>query len=520
MNNSTYKPSNKFSVVGIILMFFSMLAAGLIMSWLYLILNAFIPIIYLNILLALGVSFGLGAIGGVFVKLYKLRAPTVVMIVSLVALIFVNYAKWAIYVGRDYDKYIYDDMKDTQLTEFYDGLMGTEVPLPTTKEDADKFLMSIQIAKSVDIKASVSEAMKLAGDNSDAAKALSSVTMLTNVLGNSYGDMLENIFGSTSDEILESVKKLKSAGSMTMYDFLYNYRGMQARTGIWLMVHPGELFSDIKNINSVGRWTITSHRWGLGDAQGDNVHGFVLWVVWIAELAFLMIPALLLIKSKAEYPFIEFEDDWAVEEKPMPQFHFDDMTGQGVNYAMVKSNILRDPEYIFSMPIITITQATPDKHYVLTYCRSRYFDENYITVKYSQMINPRKNQRKETVLVKNLKVDASFIATLYGMFKLPVPAMCQGENRAEEVKKENDERDSNIRAGRPQAPARPKATGAEAIFDVPLNPRQHSQAKEAETSFAEQQLQQEQSSGRPTSGDMDGIDTSALNLDDIDLNHM
>ena len=34
-NSTVYKPSNKFSPLGIVLMFFSILAVGFIISWLY-----------------------------------------------------------------------------------------------------------------------------------------------------------------------------------------------------------------------------------------------------------------------------------------------------------------------------------------------------------------------------------------------------------------------------------------------------------------------------------------------------
>ncbi len=522
-DSKLYKPSNKFSVVGLVLMFLSMLAAGMIMSWLYLVITAAIPLIYLNILLAVGVSAGLGVIGGLFVKIYKIRAPILALVISLIALILVNYAKWAIYVGRDYDKYIYDDLRDTKVSEMYEQVSGylegiTGKPVNTlSEEDAKGLLVKMEAAKSVNIKQQLTQTMSLFGDDKETQKALSAITMLTNVLGDTLGDMMENLLGTSPDEIVASFEKLKSSSSMNMYEYLYDYRGMQARTGIWLMSHPGELFSDIKNINSVGRWTIKSHRYGLGDSQSDNVSGFVLWVVWIAELCVLIIPALLMIKDKAKYPFIESEDEWAVEDKPMPQFMFSDMLiSHGASTEMVKSNIMRDPEFVFTMPIVTVTQAIPEKYYQITFCRSRYYDEVYITVKYSQLTNPRKNQRKNTVLISNLRVDADFLATLYGIFKYEVPPLCHGVNKAEEVQKENEQRANDER---PKAPTPPKMTGAEAIFDQPLYTRPEPKPKPQpqETSFAEQQLMQEQQAARPTSGDMDGIDTSSLDLDHFDF---
>lgn len=518
IETNTYKPSNKFSPIGIILMFFSMLAVGLILSWLYLILNRAIPLIYLNIILAAGVSFGLGAIGGFFVKVYKIRAPKLALIVSIIALIFVNYGKWAIYVGRDYDKYMYDDMRDSQVTELYTMIVGKNVPLPSNEEEAKELLTAMELSKNYNIK---NELTKMVGGNSDLEKQLSAITMLTNVLGETVGDMLENLLGSTPEEIVKCAEKIKNSGSMNLYEYLYDFRGLQPRTATWLMVHPGELFSDIKNINTAGRWTIKSHRYGLGDNQGDNVSGILLWMVWFGELAMLTIPALLMIHKKAKYPFIESEDEWAVEDKPTPTFLFADLfPSEGADSTMVKGRIMRDPDYLLSMPIITVTQAIPEKYYSLTYCRSKYYDEIYITVQFTTVTNPRKNQKKTTPVVTYLRVTPDFLATLYGLFGYTVPPLCQGVNKAEEVKKENQERANNAASGRPHAPTPPKATGAEAIFDQPLYHRPAQQAApKQEESFAEKELKEERKSST-TSGDMDGIDTSSLNLDDIDLNHM
>ena len=514
---NTYKPSNKFNALGIVLMFLSMLAVGFLLSWLYLIIKDAIPLIYLNILLCLGVSLALGAIGAFFIKVYKIRAPKLAIIVSLIALIFVNYGKWAVYVARDYDDMIYSDLKDRKVSELYETITGKSFDLPKTEEEANEFLVAVSLGKTINLKQEFTKNLSALGGLGDTDQILSAITIITNVLGETYGDILENLLGSSAGEILTNSEKIRNSTNMSVYEYLYEYRGMQVRSSFWLMSHPGELFEDIKNINSVGRWTIRSHRYGFGDNQSDNISGFLLWMVWAGELAMLIIPAMVMISKKAKYPFIESENDWAVEDKPMPQFMWGDMLG--VSSAMVKNNVLRDPDYIFEMPKITVTQSIPDKYYTLTYCRSKYFDEIYITLNYVTVVNPRKNQKKTTPLVINLKVDADFLATLYGTFEYSVPPLCQGTNRAEEIKKDNKERAENAKYGRPSAPTPPKATGAEAIFDEPLYSRQ-AMKQQQQTTFAEEQMKQEQSSGKPTSGDMDGIDTSSLNLDDIDLTHM
>ena len=507
-NSTVYKPSNKFSPLGIVLMFFSILAVGFIISWLYLIINSVIPLIYLNIILAAGVSFGLGAIGAFFVKIYKIRAPKLAVIVSLVALLFVNYAKWGIYCARDYDKYMYSDMKETKVTR----IIGDETVLPKTKEEAATWLLYFYELKGTKISYMMKQYSDYIGYSS----------FLT-IFGDDLYDIYTNIFGSTADEIYENCQKIISSPDMSLYDYMYKYRNLQVRNAFWFITHPADMFQDIKDINQVGRWTIKSHRFSNSDLENNNIKGFVLWLVWIGELGFLMIPALYLIYTKAKYPFIESEDEWAVEEKPMPTFLFEDpYPNQSSSPQLLKNDIMRTPDCLFSLNAVSVVMAVPEKHYKLTYCRSKYYDEIYATVNYVAMINPRKNQRKTVNVVTNLKVDADFLATLYGKFGYTVPILCKGENRAAEFSKENTEKAQAAAATGPKSPTPPKATGAEAIFDEPLF-NKPAKKQPAADSFAQQELKREQqaaAASRPTSGDMDGIDTSSLNLDDIDLNHM
>lgn len=515
--NELYKPSNKFSPLGIVLMFFAMLVAGVVVSWLYLVIASVIPLIYLNILMAVGISFLLGFIGSKFVKVFKIRFPVLALVVTAVALVLVNYAKWAIYVGRDWNKNFYDDMKDMSVTE-----LVSDEDLPTTKEEAETMATTLPLFKNYTFSS-------LASLSSEAAPWISTVEKL---FGDSLYDMYTGLLGSTADEIMESADKIRSS-NMSLYDYMFEYRGMKARTTGFLLTHPGELFSDIKDINSVGRWTIKSHRYSSGfDADAEPVKGFMLWMVWLAELAILVAPALVMVYGEAKKPFIESEDDWAVEEKPMPQFAFKDNSfTTGTSKEMVKNQVLRDPYYLMEMETVSPIALLPEKCYLLTYVHSKYFDEIYITLVYSALTNARKNQRQVSKLITNMRVDADFLATLYGRFELTKPALCQGENRAEEVAKENAEK--KAAANVPQSPQRPKSTGADAIFDEPSLYRQ-SREKAAAQSFAAQELAKEQkaaeeaakqeqqsysSSGSSfqSSGDMDGLDTSSLDLNKIDF---
>ena len=511
--NNLYKPSNKFSPVGLPLMFLAMLAAGVAVSWLYLVIASVIPLIYLNILMAVGISMLLGFIGAKFVRIFKIRAPIIAIVITAVALIFVNYAKWAIYVGRDWNKNFYDDMKDTKVSELL-----TEEDLPSNQEEAEQMAESLPLFKNYTFSS-------LASISSDAASWISTVEKL---FGDTLYDMYAGLLGTTADEILESSEKLRSS-NMSLYEYMYEYRGMKERTTGFLLTHPGELFSDIKDINSVGRWTIKSHRYSSGfDADAEPVHGFMLWIVWLGELLILTIPALVMVYGEAKKPFIESEDEWAIEEKPMPEFRFKDSTGStGVSQGMIKSDVMRDPYRLFDLEPIPVIAPIPDFFYQVTFVHSKYYDEIYITLLYSKLTNARKNQRQTSKLITDMRVDADFLATLYGRFGVTKPALCQGENRAEDVARENAEKKAAAPA--PHAPQRPKSTGADAIFDEPSLYRQ-SQEKAAQ-SYAAQELEKEKkaaeeaakqdqsasSSSFTSSGDMDGLDTSSLDLSKIDF---
>ena len=232
--NNLYKPSNKFSPVGLPLMFLAMLAAGVAVSWLYLVIASVIPLIYLNILMAVGISMLLGFIGAKFVRIFKIRAPIIALVITAVALIFVNYAKWAIYVGRDWNKNFYDDMKDTKVSELL-----TEEDLPANQEEAEQMAESLPLFKNYTFSS-------LASISSEAASWISTVEKL---FGDSLYDMYAGLLGTTADEILESSEKLRSS-NMSLYEYMYEYRGMKERTTGFLLIHPGELFSDIKDITA------------------------------------------------------------------------------------------------------------------------------------------------------------------------------------------------------------------------------------------------------------------------------
>lgn len=555
MNNPEfYKPSNIFSPVGLVLMFASMVAVGVLVSWLYLVLNAVIPLIYLNILLAVGVSAAIGFIGSQFVKIFKIRSPMAAIIVTVVALLFVNYAKWAIYVGRDNQKYIYDEFEGHTITEtgyafFAWGLAGggekateeTVDEVYNTEEDGYKVYQD-PINKLSDYAKQQGSVVDLT-DMSDYERALyDNGASIWEIL------FLDSFFGTNVEDITESANNMMGNGDMDAEEWLDKYG--HKKNAMFYITHPGKLFRDIKIINAVGRWSIKSSRYSVSESNSSLVKGWMLWIVWLGELVILAAPAIMIIQSRAKEPFIESEDEWAIVDKPAPDFKFiDPYPTQTNSPSLSAGSFKKDPDYLFTLEPLTALMAVPDRYFFLTYCRSKYYDEIYATLNCSTLTNKAKNQRQNQVLVKNMRVDADFLATMFGRFHYQVPPLCQGENRAEAVEKESKEREKQQTSGKPLAPQRPKATGAEAIFDEPpitAKPK----PKVSEEDFAKQQLEEERRQaeaehkmqavevpkappkapekppvqsytpppGTPGgSGLMDGIDTSNLDLDNFDF---
>ena len=135
MNEKYYKPSDKFSVVGLILMIVCTIAVGMGITFIYLKVNGVCPIVYLCILMA--VLYG-GAMGGVayfFIKKFKLRSPMMVIVSLSMALLFTTYFKWALYDSFDrQDQYDYvADWVQDGLDDLSDGLSSLGVSIDLNK---------------------------------------------------------------------------------------------------------------------------------------------------------------------------------------------------------------------------------------------------------------------------------------------------------------------------------------------------------------------------------------------------
>ena len=145
MNGKYYKPSDKFSVVGLLLMILCTTLAGMAISFVYLKVNSVCPVVYLCVLMAVLFGAAMGGVAYFFIKKFKLRSPKMVIVSLCVALLFTTYFKWALYDHFDrQDQYDYvADWVQDGLDELSDSLAAFGVNLdldkPITKGSAIPF---------------------------------------------------------------------------------------------------------------------------------------------------------------------------------------------------------------------------------------------------------------------------------------------------------------------------------------------------------------------------------------------
>ena len=484
MEGKYYKPSDKFSIAGLIMMILCTTVVGMGISFLYLKLNSVCPVVYLCILMAAFYGAAMGGVAYFFIKKFKLRSPKMVIVSLCVALLFTTFFKWALYDHFDrqdqYD-YVADDL-DAAVDEMNKSLssFGMEIDFdkPFTKafDDALAGLASsfgnaegaqsisltemITSKETIDgLKAVYKEYSKLPGTDykkyvsSDDEEGSGAASLLGDSMGGSFvGNMAGSFLGDTTDyceyyiqrypdaslwetmgyaaffgndedAIEESMHKLTE---LSFKEYILDYHGDEAldymgyknkASVINLMTHPGKLMSDIKQINSEGRWSYSSsHSYSSSSkSESEPVHGFILWLVWIGELLVINVPAFLIAIPMCQRPFIESDNDWAIRHNT--QFKFG-----AVNAQALKSSMEADPMSLFNNQAL-ITAGGRTNYFTVTLFHSRSYMENYVLVD-----NTTYDARRKTYNHKNfinyLTVDTEFVGTLFTIFGLNPPVGC------------------------------------------------------------------------------------------------
>lgn len=103
MEHSYYKPSGKIPVKGIFISLIMAFVITVILSIIYIALQWFIPFIYLNLFIAAGLGFGVGA--GVFIAIGagKIRNTKFEFMLAVLCGLLAWYCQWALFVSLMYE---------------------------------------------------------------------------------------------------------------------------------------------------------------------------------------------------------------------------------------------------------------------------------------------------------------------------------------------------------------------------------------------------------------------------------
>ncbi len=177
---------------------------------------------------------------------------------------------------------------------------------------------------------------------------------------------------------------------------------------LYFLGHPKDLWDYIKSVAEDGRWTIGRR----STTYDSNVRGTFLWIVWIAEaVAIIGVPALM-VHNRSSKPFIESDDDWALEFKGTFKF-------SNFNVQSCKTQIIYNPDELFNYPSIIVPEFNLD-YVACTLYHSRLFDECYLTV--SQMkYNPKNKNYNKSDVISYLSISSGTMNRLFEHCKVPKP---------------------------------------------------------------------------------------------------
>ena len=98
MTRASYRPSGKFSPIFFLYFLILMIVGAPIISVAYIYLIHYIPWVYANLFVAIGCGalVGLGLV--LAARLGKVRSPILVLVFTIIAMVFVKYVQWAVYI--------------------------------------------------------------------------------------------------------------------------------------------------------------------------------------------------------------------------------------------------------------------------------------------------------------------------------------------------------------------------------------------------------------------------------------
>ena len=390
---------------------------GSLLSFVYLKINQVCPSAYLCILIAFGFGAALGYVAYMLIKILKIRSVASAVVGTIIGCILFTLFKWALYVQFDYEKYQYKAMADQSAAEYLGiGMDFTDDDdnMITSEEEAAEciaLMKSISMEDYINFHGyTVNQYVDYHNEN-----FYDSVTA-ADIKGKSYFEFYYPEEYFDEDRALECVN---AAMTMDLYEYTYEFIGEKEPVTVsYLFAHPGEWWQAIKDINEVGRWSITSSHASQTTRENARAEsGIILWIVWIGEFFCINVPAIVIAAARAGKPFIESEKKWAILTKS------DGLSLVAPTFiAGVANSVKANPDILLTYEPFVVGGKVPRINIEIYH--SSDYTENYITVNYRTFNN--KGQAQNKVLVKYVKASIAFVAKLYKHCNQDIPFSTAG----------------------------------------------------------------------------------------------
>lgn len=410
-----YKSKKSFMPLGMLAIALAVGVSGSLVSFLYLKINQVCPSIYLCILCAFGFGALMGGIAYFLISVMKIRSKASAIVGIILGCIIFTIFKWALYVQWDYEKYYYEPLKDEEAFRYF------EFEYDFSNDDGT--LMSDK-----DINNKIDEMKNKTAADYLGESGIEQYISYSKESGVDYFTKSELEGMSSFDFFYDGyvdendiVGSIKEAYKMDAFEYYYEYLEAEDIKDVkFLLTHPGDFFDSIKSINEYGRWTIGSSRSSYSSINGnsttknDNVKGIMLWIVWLGELLFICIPAVVIAANRADKPFIESEKAWA---------KLNDSDGLMLRAPAIPNSaavaVKANPDAIFTYEHLPVRPGNAGFLKAEIY-HSRNYDENYINL-VLRSYNPKNRNYNSNILVKYLAVDKTFVYKLFKHCNQDVP---------------------------------------------------------------------------------------------------
>lgn len=404
-NDKYYTPSENFSFVGFMLIIVSVTVIGMVVSALYLKINQVCPSAYLCVVAACGFGALLGLISRIIIAKFKIRSPMMAVVATIIGLLLVTYFKWGLYDYWDLKKYGYEALEKQNAYTYYEFNYDFDDPNYTFEQTYEALQYNAYEL--------FAERSMLTG-YSEAQIAKMKKSTLYEWYGYDY------LLGM---DIQKAKVNLEKAKTMNAYEYYYEYMEInKPKTLASILTSPKMLWSDIKEINEYGRWSISSSSSSYSSSQNkkdsENTKGAFLWVVWIGELLVLCVFPVFMARSRASKPFVEKDNDWAKEYKTSKLVY------RYTDPRILKMNLEANREALFMLENMDLTTLASGASYVkISVLHSHDYSESYLNVD-AMMYTRNKNgvSYQPKCVVKYYAVDEVVIGRLFRAANMDIPS--------------------------------------------------------------------------------------------------